>query len=115
MWRVTVRSGPKVEKHKAGAWEEAVELALSEARVLANRPRRGTVDLRVRTFTPEQQVAGRVELSGPGVRAGIDVRGDGGAEAWTGRIRRRVVEPEERETPYDALRRHVAQSVSVEP
>ena len=115
MWRVTVRSGPKVEKAKAESWEEAVDLAVREARVLANGPRRGTVDLRVRTFAPEQQVAGRVELTGPGVRAGIDVRGDGEAEAWSGRIRRRVVEPEERETPYDALRRFVAQSVSVEP
>ena len=49
------------------------------------------------------------------MRAGIDVRGDGEAEAWTRPVRRRVVEQEERETPYDALRRVVAQSVSVEP
>jgi hypothetical protein len=115
VWRVTVRNGPRVEKLRAAGLEEALDLVEREARVLSARPGRKAVELRSRTFTPQQQVAGRVELAGPGVRAGIDVRGDGAAEAWTGRMRRRVVEQEERETPYDALRRVVAQSTSVEP
>ena len=83
--------------------------------MLANGPRRGTVTTLARDYSPQQQVAGRVELSGPGVRAGIDVRGDGEAEAWTGRIRRRVVAQEDRESPYQALRRVLLQSTSVEP
>jgi hypothetical protein len=115
VWRIVVRNGPKVEKLRAEGLEEALDLAEREARVLAAAPGRRTVALRSREFTPQQQVAGRVELTGRGVRAGIDVRGDGAAEAWTGRIRRRVVEQQDRETPYDALRRVVAQSVSVDP
>jgi hypothetical protein len=115
VWRIVVRNGPKVEKLRAEQLEEALDLVEREGRVLSAGPGRRTVALRSREFTPQQQVAGRVELTGPGVRAGIDVRGDGAAEAWTGRIRRRVVEQQERETPYEALRRVVAQSVSVDP
>ena len=115
MWRITVRNGPKVEKLREEQLEEALDLVEREGRVLSAGPRRRAVALRTREFTPQQQVAGRVELAGPGLRAGIDVRGDGAAEAWTGRLRRRVVEQQDRESPYDALRRVVAQSVSVDP
>jgi hypothetical protein len=115
VWRIVVRNGSKVEKLRAEGLDEALDLIEREGRVLAAAPGRPAVALRSREFTPQQQVAGRVELTGRGVRAGIDVRGDGAAEAWTGRIRRRVVEQQERETPYQALRRVVAQSVSVDP
>jgi hypothetical protein len=114
-WRVTVRDGPRVEKLRAAALAEALDLVEREGRVLAAGPGRRAVELRGRTFAPQQQVAGRVELRGHGVRAGVDVRGDGSAEAWTGRVRRDLVAQEGRESPYDALRRVLAQSVSVEP
>ena len=114
-WRVTVRDGPRVAKLRAAALEQALDAVEREGRALAARPDRRTIDLRAHRFTPQQQVAGRVELAGPGVRAGVDVRGDGGAEAWTGRVRRRVVEQQGRESPYDALRRVLGQSVSADP
>ena len=111
-WKVIVRTGPRVQKQRAGSLEEALELLETEARVAANTERRGEVDVRVRRYSPADQVAVRAELRGPGPRAGFDVRGDGSVQAWTGRIRRRLIEPEGDETPFDALRR---QMTSVEP
>jgi hypothetical protein len=104
-WRIVVRNGPRVEKHRADDLATALDLVEREGRALAAGPGRGTVTMRAREFSPQQQVAGRVELTGPGVRAGVDVRGNGDTEAWTGRVRRRVVEQEGRESPYQALRR----------
>jgi hypothetical protein len=104
-WRVTLRNGPRVEKLRADGLDEALALLEREGRALAAGPGRRPVDLRARTFTPQQQVAGRVELRGPGVHAGVDVRGDGAVEAWTGRLRRQVVQQQGRESPYDALHR----------
>ncbi len=114
-FRVTVREGPRVRKLRAEGLEEALDLVEREGRALEAGADRAPVRLRTRTFEPRQQVAGRVELAGPGVRAGVDVRGDGASEAWTGRIRRSLVEPGKRETSYAALRRVLAQSTSVEP
>ena len=108
-YRVVVRSGPRVERLEAGSLDAALELTEQRARALAEGPGRRPVDLRYRTFEPVQQVAHRIELAGgrgrTSVRAGVDVRGDGSVEAWTGRVRRRLVDQEPGESPYAALRR----------
>jgi hypothetical protein len=63
----------------------------------------------MRRLEPVQVVVGRVELSGPGrLRAGVDVRGDGSSEAFTGRTRRQVVQQRRGESAYEALRRELA-------
>jgi hypothetical protein len=105
-YRVVVRSGPRVDRLEAGSLDAALELIEARATALAHGPRSAPVELRYKTFEPVQQVAHRLELSGPrGLRGGVDVRGDGSVEAWTGRLRRRVVEQDKGESPYDALRR----------
>ena len=106
-WRVTVRTGPRVEKLRAASLDEALELLETEARAAAATTRRSTIDARIRTFEPRDQVATRAELRGPRVRAGIDVRGDGSVQAWRGRLRREPLEPAPGEDAYAALRRLV--------
>jgi hypothetical protein len=62
----------------------------------------------LRRFEPVQRVVARLELSGPrGLRLGVDVRGDGSSEVFSGRLRRRLIERRRGESVYDALRRTV--------
>jgi hypothetical protein len=119
MFRIVMRNGAKVTRERAATLAEALDLVERYGRGLAAQPRRSEVDLRFRTFTPADQVAARVEVSGPqrwrpAVRAGIDVRGDGSVEAWSGGTEREAIARESGESPYDALRRAL-QSTSVDP
>lgn len=109
-WKLTVRTGPRVEHNRFGELDAALDAVEARGRELARNAGRGSIDLKVRRFEPVQQVAARIELAGPQrllptVRAGVDIRGDGSSEAYTGRLRRQVVDQHEGETAYDALRR----------
>jgi hypothetical protein len=63
-----------------------------------------------RDIEPVKQVVARGGLKGPrGARGGIDVRGDGSTEAWTGRSwRRQLVDQRTGEDAFAALRRALA-------
>ena len=106
VYRVTIRSGSRVERRRL----DDLDSALAELETVGSELQRSadaaTIDLKTRRVEPVQQVVARLELSGPGrLRAGVDVRGDGSAEGYTGRIRRRLVEQHGGESPYQALRR----------
>ena len=67
--------------------------------------RRETVNAFVREYQPDELVAMRLEIRGGGLCGGIDLRGDGSEEAYTGRIRRKAIAPEPGENTVSALRR----------
>lgn len=110
MYTVTVRSSAKVRKQRHEQLDDALAAVERVGRELADgtseRPVGGTL---IRRLEPVQQVVGRIELTGPGrMRAGVDVRGDGSSEAYTGRLRRMLVEQRGDESAYEALRRAVS-------
>jgi hypothetical protein len=106
-YTVTVRRGPKVKRERyddLGAALAAIERAGDEAgRHVGAHLAGGKL---MRKFEPVQQVVARIELKGPlRVRAGVDVRGDGSTEAFTGKLRRELVRQRRGETSYRALAR----------
>ncbi|MEA2466184.1 MAG: hypothetical protein QOJ57_310 [Thermoleophilaceae bacterium] len=109
-WRITVRRGGKVERDRFDALDTALAEIESRGRTLQRDTRAKPVDTKILgRYEPAQQVAARLELAGPGgVRGGVDVRGDGSASAYTGRVRRRPVLERGGESAYEALRRVLA-------
>jgi uncharacterized protein YlxW (UPF0749 family) len=105
-WTLTLRREGATEKRRAGSLAEALDDLETEARAFSQTERREAATF-LRRFEAVDIVALRVQLDGPGVHAGVDVRGEGSAEAWTGRWRRTVIAPREGESAYDALRRAV--------
>ena len=109
-WKLTARSGPKVQQSSFSELEPALDALAQRARELSADAPNTVYDAKIKRFEPAQQVVARIELSGPerwlaSVRAGIDVRGDGSVEAYRGRVRRELIEQRAGESAYDALRR----------
>lgn len=106
-YTVTERVGPKVEKERFSDLQAALSAIEQRGRDLSEQASGPAVKpALMRRFEPVQQVIARLELAGPGgIRAGVDVRGDGSTEGYTGRWRRRLLEQRGDESSYDALRR----------
>jgi hypothetical protein len=109
-YRVTVRAGPRVERARYEDARQAMAAVERHGRDLeaeaATRPVGGRI---MRRLEPVQQVVGRIEVTGPGrFRGGVDIRGDGSSEAFTGRLRRTLLKQRDGESSYQALRRALA-------
>jgi hypothetical protein len=108
-YRVRVRAGAQVARERYDDANQALAAVERHGRELERTANgRGVGGRLLRRFEPVQQVVGRVELSSPdGRHGGIDVRGDGSTEAFTGRLRRTLVHQRDGESPYAALRREL--------
>ena|SRR5689334_22397991 len=104
-YKVTVRRTGATERERFESLADALAALRSRLDELAPDARRGPQRALTREIAPVQQVALRGEVAGPGVRGGVDVRGDGSAEAFTGRWRRELVERRGGESAYEALAR----------
>lgn len=106
-YSVTTRVGPRVDRQRFHDLDAALVEVESRGRELAAGADATPIEpALMRRFEPVQQVLARLELRGPrGLRAGIDVRGDGSTEGYTGRVRRRLLEQGGGEDAFAALRR----------
>jgi hypothetical protein len=114
---LTIRARARVEHLRFDQLEPALSELERRADEFAGAAPKQPVDVRYRRYDPVQQVFARLELAGPQrllprVRAGLDVRGDGSMEAFTGRIRRALIEQPGDETPPAALRRLIRAQAS---
>jgi hypothetical protein len=105
-YTLTVRRRGATDRERFGSLDEALVALEAQLDALVREERRGDERGLAREYAPVMQVAVRGEIAGPGgLRGGVDLRGDGSAEAYTGRLRRRLVERRSGETAYEALRR----------
>jgi hypothetical protein len=107
-YKLTVRRRGATERRRFASLDDALAALQARLEDLAPEARRAPERALTREIDPVQQVAIRGEVAGPGVRGGVDVRGDGSAEAFTGRWRRELVHREAGETAYSALARALA-------
>ena len=108
-WLLRLRQGSTVSKRRFDSLEAALD-GLAAAVEAAGPQRLGRARAFAREVEPVKQVALRAEIAGPQrffakVNGGVDVRGDGSPEAFTGRVNRAVVERREGEDAVGALRR----------
>ncbi len=117
-WTLTVRDGPHVAHKRFETLDETLDAMERELDELAPAARRRAGQSSIgqgpgKRFDAARQVAVRAEVAGPGgwlsggARGGIDMRGDGSTEAYTGRLRRRLVQLRADESAYDGLRREL--------
>lgn len=104
---MTVRRRGAVERSRHDRLADALGAA---RRAVGSAERAEPVSALGREYAPVSQVVLRAELRGPGLAAGIDVRGDGSVEAYVGRWRRRVVEAAPGEDAVQALGRALGSS-----
>lgn len=106
-YTVKTRHGPRFERERYDDLDAALDGVEQAVQAILDGPAAKTVSPPlIRDFEPVHQVLGRVELSGPNrLHAGIDVRGDGSMVAFTGRLRRALIEVGSGENALGALRR----------
>lgn len=107
-YKLTVRTGPRVDRESFDDLDEAIAALEERAKEIRSQgplPQRSFV----RDFDPGDQVAGRVELSTGGLLrrgldAGIDVMGDGRYVPYRGGFGREALDHGEG-SPFKAVRK----------
>jgi hypothetical protein len=104
---LTVRVGPKVDRRSYDSLDAAVEALRAET--LTVQREGGLPEISAfRTYSPDQRVAARLEISTGGflrggADAGLDVMGDGSVVPFRGGVFRRPLEGAEGDDAFAAI------------
>lgn len=106
-WSLTFRHGPKVEREQFSDLDAA--LAELERKIERTRAEGPLSSVKMfREYEPGRRVQARGEISRGGlfksVTAGVDLMGDGTLVAFQGSVRRRLLDVEVGQSPYDVVR-----------
>jgi hypothetical protein len=106
-YTLTVRHGPSVRREGFDALDDALAALERHAdEVRAEGPLESVQAFR--EYEAARRVAARLQLSSGGWlrgrEAGVDVMGDGTLIPYAGAIRRRQLEPEAGQSPFEAVR-----------
>jgi hypothetical protein len=105
-WKVTVRRGSSVGREKFSSLDEAIAGARRRVDEIRREDRLPPISF-IRDFSPDQRVAARIEISGPGLirspEGGIDVMGNGEAIAYTGAVRKERIDAETLDEAFERL------------
>jgi hypothetical protein len=106
-YRLTVRHGSRVEGERFDVLDDAIAAMEDRASAIQREGPLGEISA-LRDYEPAQRVHARLELSTGGLlrgrEVGIDVMGDGALVPYAGVVRKRVLEPRDGETAFDAVR-----------
>jgi hypothetical protein len=106
-YTLTVRHGSRVKREGFDGLDEALTSLELHAEEVRAEGRLDAINA-FREYGADRQVAARLQLSSGGWlrgrEAGVDLMGDGTLVPYTGAIRRRQLEPDAGESPFDAIR-----------
>jgi hypothetical protein len=110
-WSLTIRRGPQVERRGFEDLDQALAALRDEAVAASVNDRLGKAE-GLRTYSPGERVAVRLELRGGGWlrgrSAGVDVMGDGALVPYSGAVRRERLGAESPGEVVDVLREALA-------
>jgi hypothetical protein len=106
-WKLVVRHGSKVKHAQFDDLDDAVTAMKRQTQLIRKEGPLDAVSA-IRDYGPERLVHARLELSSGGLfrgrEAGLDLMGDGSLVPYVGVVRKRRLETDGGQSPFDAVR-----------
>lgn len=106
-WKLVVRHGSKVRHEQFDDLDDAVTAMKRQTQLIRKEGPLDSISA-IHDYEPDRLVHARLELSSGGLfrgrEAGLDLMGDGSLVPYVGVVRKRQLELEGGESPFDAVR-----------